>query len=95
MRIDIGTTGGGQVSNTNDQVLTIEFHARSSNAGSAYVGGSEVGAGNGREITPDGSVTINFALAGMDDHAGRELFSSFHVVVGTPGDKVDWVAVLK
>ena len=95
MRIDIGTTGGGQVSNTNDQVLTIEFHARSSNAGPAYVGGAEVGAENGRELTPDGSVAINFAQAGMDDHAGRELFSSFYVVVGAAGDKVDWVAILK
>ena len=95
MKIDIGTTGGGQISSGNDQVLSIEFHARSTNAVPAYVGGSEVGPGNGRELTPDATVALDFTQTGGDPHAGRELFSSFYVSVGAPGDRVDWVAVLK
>jgi len=95
MTIDIGTSGGGQVSNTNAQVLSIEFHARSTNANPVYVGGSDVGPGNGRELTPDATCTINFELSGKQDHAGRESFSSFYTSVTAPGDKVDWVAVLK
>ena len=93
--MNIGTTTGGQISNTNEQVLSIAFHARSKNGGSVYVGRSDVGVGNGWELTPDGSFSPSFDLRGMDDHAGRELYSSFYVVTEVPGDKVDYAAVLK
>lgn len=95
MRIDVGTTTGGQISSGNDQVLSIAFHARSTNGGSVYVGGSDVGSGSGWELTPDAQIAPSFDLRGMDDHAGRELFSSFYASCPIPGDQVDWYAVLK
>ena len=94
MRSEIGTSSGGQLSSANDQVLSIEFHARSTNALPAYAGMSDVGPNNGRELLPGEAVTLNFAQEGMDGHAGRDLFMNFHVNC-TPGDKVDWMVILK
>jgi hypothetical protein len=95
VRIDAGSTGGGQVSSSNDKVLSIVFHARSSNGGSVYVGGDDVGPGNGYELTPDATVAPDFTLAGGDPNAGHVLFSSFYASVPGAGDRVDWFAILR
>lgn len=94
MRVDIGTSRGGQLSDSNDQVLAIEFHARSSNVNPAYAGTSNVGSDSGRELQPGESCTLNFSQNGMDPHAGRELLSTFYVSVDQD-DQVDWMAILK
>ena len=94
MKSSVGSSGGGQVKNTNDQVLAIEFHARSGNAASAYAGMNDVGPENGRELTPGESFVLNFTMVGMDGHAGRTLLSEYYVSC-VAGDKVDWAAVLK
>ena len=95
MRIDSGSSSGGQLSNTNEKVLSIVFHARSTNGASVYVGDDGVGPGGGYELTPDATVSPDFTQAGADPNAGHVLFSSFYVVCPTPNDKVDWLAILK
>ena len=95
MKADFGTSRGGQLSSANEQVLSLEFHARSTNVSPAYAGLSDVGPDNGRELVPGEVCTVNFAQEEMDAHAGRDLFLNFYVAVGTAGDKVDWVVILK
>lgn len=94
MRADVGTSSGGQLSTDNAQVLSIEFHARSTNVNPAYAGMSDVGSGNGRELVAGESFTLNFSQEGMDAHAGRDLFLNFYVSC-SPGDQVDWAVILK
>ena len=95
MRIDSGSSGGGQLSNTNEKVLSIVLHARSTNTASVYVGGDDVGPNAGYELTPDATVAPDFTQAGADPNSGHVLFSSFYLAVAAPGDKVDWLAILK
>ena len=47
--------------------MVIEFHARAGNQHNAYVGMSDVGENNGRELQPGEPFTLNFAAAsGVD-----------------------------
>ena len=95
MRIEAGSSGGGQISNTNDKVLSIIFHARSKNGGSAYVGGDSVAVGDGYELVQDATLAPDFSLLGADPNAGHVLLSSFYTVTEVSGDKVDWLAILR
>ena len=95
MRIDSGTAwGSGQISNTSDPVIVMEFHARSDNTASAAVGVSDVSATNGRELIPGESVTWNFSQLGPNGGPGSVLFSQFYVSV-SGGDGVDWTVVIR
>lgn len=87
-------TSSGQISTDNDAVLVIEFHARSTNSGPVYVGKSNVGETEGRELPPGESFTMNFALPDIGRHAGRVLLSGFYVSV-PDGNAVDWSAIIR
>ena len=89
MRLVVGTATGGQVKNTKDRVRVIEFHARSDNKNSVYVGTSDVSATNGRELVPGESVTFRMDLAIRD---GSVTFDTFHTSVSGSG-KVDFSAL--
>ena len=67
----------------------------STNGGSVYVGGDSVGPGDGYELTQDATLAPDFSLLGADPNAGHVLLSSFYTVTEVPGDKVDWLAILK
>lgn len=95
MRIDSGSSSGGQLSSSNEKVLSIILKARSTNALPAYVGGDDVGSGNGYELTPGESVAPDFTQPGSDANAGHVLFDSIYVNAPGPDDKVDWIAILK
>lgn len=95
MKLRIGTAlGGGQISTDNDACLTVEFHARSTNAGSVYVGMSDVGINNGRELPPGEAVTINCALEDTGRSSGSVILSKFYIVTNG-GDKVDYTAIIR
>lgn len=95
MSTNFGTAqGAGQISTSNDVVLVIEFHARSDNAQSAYVGDSTVSEENGREVPPGESFVLNYALPDIGRHAGRALLSSFYVQL-SGGDRLDWTAIVR
>ena len=95
MKLDVGTaTGNGVISDSNDQVLVIEFHARSDNEHSVYVGISDVSEDNGRELPPGESTTWNFALPDIARHAGYILFSKIYAVVRS-GDGLDYTAIIR
>lgn len=88
MRVDFGTaTSGGVISNTNDRILCIEFHARSSNESPVYVGVSDVTSENGRELPPGESVKLDFGPN------GSVLYSNFYVSLPS-GGKVDWTVII-
>ena len=87
MRYDAGTSSGGQVSNTSDPIICIEFHARSTNGSSVYAGVSDVSSSNGREIPPGESYKLDFS-------PGSILFSQFYVSV-SGGDLVDWSVLIR
>lgn len=95
MQILIDTAqSSGQLRDANDVCLVVEFHARSKNADSVYVGKSGVSSSKGRELPPGESYTLNFALPDLGRHAGSVLLSSFYVSLsGT--DKLDWSAILR
>lgn len=84
----------GQIYDSNDVVLVLEFHARSTNANSAYVGMSDVTSEKGREVPPGESVVLNFALPDIAAHRGAVLLSKFYVDL-TGGDKMDWTAIIR
>ena len=95
MKLTVGTaTGNGVISDSNDKVLVIEFHARSDNDGSVYVGTSAVSEASGRELPPGESTTWNFALPDVARHAGYLLFSKIYAVVRS-GDGVDYTAIIQ
>ena len=95
MSVLMGTASGtGAISTSNAAVLVVEFHSRSDNQSSAYVGGSSLGTNNGRELAPGDSFTLNFALPDILAHAGKVLLSSLYVWV-SGGDKVDWSAIIR
>ncbi len=90
----VSATGRIVAETDNAHCLVIEFHARSKNANSVYVGGSDVSTSNGREIPAGESFVVNLALPDERQHAGRVLLSSFYAVT-TGGDLVDWSAVIR
>ena len=93
----IGTASGtGRIVAESDNavVLVIEFHARSDNASSVYVGMSDVTSNNGREIPPGESFVLNFALPDVGAHRGSVLLSKFYTVIAG-GDAVDWSAIIR
>lgn len=93
MRFDAGSaSGSGRISNTRDKVLSIEFHARSTNAGLVYFGRSDVSATNGRELAAGEAVTLNFGEGGKE---GSVEFSFFYVTVVRGSDRIDWTVVLQ
>lgn len=97
MSVRIGTfTGSGRiVAETDNAVcLVIEFHARSTNGGSLYVGGSDVSSINGREIPPGESYVLNMSLPDVARHSGRVLLSSFYALC-TSDAAVDWSAIIR
>lgn len=87
-------TGSGQIDDGNEPVIVAEFHARSENAGSVYVGTSGATADNSREIPPGETFTLNFALPDLGRHAGQVPFNTFYAVI-SGGDKLDWTAILR
>lgn len=93
MDVMVGTAAGtGQIKNTRDHVLSLEFHARSTNEGSVYGGMSDVTVTNGRELAAGESVTFNFTDG---DQQGSVLLSKFYAVIGTAGDQLDWTAIIR
>lgn len=95
MRVTIGTqTGSGQLSTANDPVLVIEFHARSGNGSSCYIGGSSVSSASGREIPPGESYVINCALPDIGAHRGSVLLSSFYASI-SDGGSLDYTALIR
>jgi hypothetical protein len=72
-------------------VLSIEFHARSNNAGLVYFGRSDVSTTNGRELAAGEATTLNF---GTDREDGTVEFNFFYVTIGTGGDRIDWTVIL-
>ena len=96
MRVDIGTASGtGQISNTSDIVMVIEFHARSKNDGLVYVGLSDVSDNNGRELAAGETYALNFASAYEIDRRHPEILMSQFYVQVADGDKVDWSAIFR
>lgn len=96
MRVNIGTvTASGQISNTEDQIMVIEFHARSSNRDSAYVGMSDVTDIKGREVPPGEVFAMNFSLAYERDRRHPDIFFSAFYVELTGGDALDWAAIIR
>jgi hypothetical protein len=90
MVFDSGTaTSSGQVTTSVERVRSIEWHARSGNTASVYVGVSDVSSTNGRELEPGEAVTWNFSLVKQD---ASVTFSSFYVDIAG-GDKVDWSVI--
>ena len=95
MKLSVGTaTGNGVISDTNDQILVIEFHARSDNDHSVYVGVSTVAEDNGRELPPGESASWNFALPDLGRHAGYILFSKIYASIRS-GDGLDYTAIIR
>lgn len=95
MKLKIGTvTGNGVISDTNDPVLVVEFHARSGNEASAYVGISDVSETNGRELPPGESFTLNFALPDTGRSSGSLLFSKLYANIRA-GDSLDYAAIIR
>ena len=91
MRFDAGTeTASGQISDTRDRVLSIEFHARSTNSGSVYFGRTDVTNINGREMTAGEAVTLTFS---DKETEASVLFSFFYVDVPS-GNLMDWTVIL-
>lgn len=96
MQMDIGTkTGSGQVLDSSLQAMVIEFHARSTNEASAYVGTSDVSAVNGRELPPGESFTMNFALAYEVDRRHPDILLSQFWVHQNGNDAVDWSGIFR
>ena len=90
----VSATGRIVAETDNAVVLVAEFHARSNNQNSVYVGGSDVSTSNGRELPAGESFVVNLSLPDVARHAGRVLLSSFYAVT-TGGDRVDWSAVIR
>jgi len=65
----------------------VEFHARSGNTGSVVVGDSTTTISLGRELAPGESTTINF-------EEGSGMFTDFYVAFVSPGDLLDWSAII-
>lgn len=102
MRVKVGTaSSSGQLSVIEDtsiasaRVLSIEFHARSDNAGAVFFGESDVSATNGRELLAGEVVILDFSDGNSNPSspAGSVLFSTFHVAV-TGKAKIDWTVIL-
>ena len=100
MRFKTGTTdvpSAGtrvQLSNTAEQVLTIQVYARAGNSGLVYFGISDVSASNGREIAAGEDITIDFrGLTKQSD--GSIQFNKFYVDAATNGDDVDWMVIIR
>jgi len=79
------TTTTGQIRNSTNRVKVVEFHARSSNTSSVYIGNSDVTAEKGRELAPDGTFKLNF-------DEGSVPLSDFYAHV-SGSDKIDWVVI--
>ena len=95
MSMSIGTAKStGAISTANSAVLVIEFHARSDNEQSVYIGGSDMTSTNGRELPPGETFMMNFALPDILAHAGKVLLSSFYVQV-SGRDMADWSAIIR
>lgn len=96
MRFDSGTASStGQISNTTDKVLSIEFHARSDNTGAVYFGRSDVSSTNGRELLAGEVAILDFSDGNSNPSrsAGSVLFNTFYVAV-TGNAKIDWTVIL-
>lgn len=89
MRFESATaTSSGQIANRPDQVLAIEFHARSDNTGSVIAGHSASTASSGRELVPGEQVAIDF-------DPGSIPLSDFYAVITNSGDGLDWTVILR
>jgi len=95
MILDAGTTtvttAGTevQISNTTNRVRWIKAKALAANSGIVYIGGSDVSATNGYELSAGNTIEINFA-----DSGGTIEFSTIYVDAATNGDKVSWAVIL-
>lgn len=95
MKVSIGTVrASGQIEDSNDAVLVLEFHARSTNEASVYVGMSDVSSTNGRELPPGESCTLNFAIPDIGAHRGSMLLNKFYADISN-SDELDWVAIIR
>lgn len=63
-------------------IKAVTFKAKESNTGSTYVGGSDVAAANGFELTPGSYHEFVLPIQGK--------LSWFYVDADNNGDKVDW-----
>ena len=95
MKVRVATKwASGQLVDSNDPVLVIEFHARSENASSVYVGLSDVTTQTGREIPPGESCTMNFSLPDTGRSSGSVLLSHFYAAIDG-NDGLDYVAIIR
>lgn len=78
----------GQITTRRESVRAIEFHARSTNSGSSYVGHSTVSTSNGRELTPGEQVAYNY-------EPGAVFFDTFYVAFASGSNEVDVTVVLE
>jgi len=88
MEWDVGTATAGQIENSTRKVKSISLKARSTNASPIFIGRSDVGSGNGWELSPGESTTPIFDTGSK---VGTVPFNVFYVSgVG----QVDWQVIL-
>ena len=98
MRFDAGQTdvptAGTRVQfyNTNDKVLWARFKAKSTNAGLAYVGVSDVSATDGFALLSTDTVGLELDFRAK---GGSILASTFYFDVATNGDDIQWALIIE
>ena len=96
MRVDQGITNVSsagtavQVLNATNRVKWVRFKALAGNSGLAYVGGSDVSASLGYELSAGNTVELNFGEFG-----GSVPSNVFYVDAASNNDKVSWVMILE
>ena len=71
-----------QVTGQGWNIKAVTFKAKDSNAGSAYIGGPDVSAANGFELTPGSHHEFVFPAQGK--------LSWFYADADNAGDRIDW-----
>ena len=96
MRLDAGITNVSsagtrvQVNNVTNRVKQVQFKALAGNSGLAYVGGSDVSASLGYELSAGNTVSLNFGEFG-----GSVPANIFYVDAATNNDKISWMMILE
>ena len=86
MHVAVGNTAI-QFKALNRRVKAISFHARSTNTGQLYIGGSGVVSTNGYELTANQSVAYTFGNDGSDQ------LLDFYMNAATTDQTCDFMAV--
>ena len=86
------TTAGTEVqlSNTTNRVTWVKVKALAANSGIVYIGGSDVSATNGYELSAGNELIVPIA----EMTGGSESFDTLYVDAATNGDKVCWTVLL-